>query len=170
MVAVLSQPEEAGDDLGSTNQVENWPVYQRFAKPAKFRPTFWSHTSMGFGGRIPEALRLRVGNGPLNLCLSRILGAVEHRIVHPRIDGGFAPTGAARGNANLLGKRAGLDLPVERRAAEAGAIEHGVEAKNAVGRIGRHGIVLYRVSSNRSPSIQLRRQIRWRKSAKTVSS
>jgi len=84
----------------------------------------------------------------------------EHRVSHPRIDGRLSPSGAARGDAHLLGERAGLDFPVERRAAEAGAIEHGVETKNAVGRIGRHGIVLYRVSSNRSPSIYLRRQIR----------
>lgn len=82
-----------------------------------------------------------------------VVHVVENRITHPVVDGRLTPTGAARGDANLFGKRAGLDLPVERRAAEAGAIEHGVEAKNAVGRIGRHGIVLYRVSSNRSPSI-----------------
>ena len=79
--------------------------------------------------------------------LSLIIYAVEHRVAHPCIDGGLSPAGAAGGDANLLRERASLDFPVERRAAEASAIEHGVETKNAVGRIGRHGIVRYRASS-----------------------
>ena len=96
--------------------------------------------------------------------------AVEHRVTHPVVDGGLSPTGAARRNAHLLGKRAGLDFPVKCRAAETGAIEHGVEAKDSIWRVGRHGIVLYRVSSTRPLSIHLRRQIRSRKSAETVPS
>jgi len=71
--------------------------------------------------------------------LSDLLDPIEHRIAHPFIDGGFPPSGAALGDADLPGERAGLDLPVERRPGQAGAAEHGVKAKNAVGRqIGHH--------------------------------
>src|SRR5690606_36897102 len=42
---------------------------------------------------------------------------------------------------DVFRKRAGLHLPIQRRAAETGAIEDGIEAKDAVGSVG-HGLIL----------------------------
>jgi hypothetical protein len=66
---------------------------------------------------------------------------IEHGIAHPFTDGGFAPAGAARGDAHLLGKRARLDLAIEGSAGQAGAIEHGIETQNAVRGLFGHGVV-----------------------------
>jgi len=53
----------------------------------------------------------------------------KHRVSHPHVDRRLAPAGTARRDADLRGKRAGLHFAIERRAAEAGPIKDGIEAK-----------------------------------------
>lgn len=74
-----------------------------------------------------------------------ILDAVKHRIVQPIGNRRFAPSHAASGDADLRGKGPLVDLAIQGGAAEAGAVEHGIEAENAVGGIGGHGMILVRV-------------------------
>lgn len=63
---------------------------------------------------------------------------IEHRIAYPGLDRRFPPAGATGADPNILGKGAVLHLPIEGRAAEAGAVEDGVEAEDAVGGTGLH--------------------------------
>ncbi len=58
---------------------------------------------------------------------------IKHRVLHPLVNGRLAPAGAARRDAHLPGEGAALDLAVEGRTREAGAVEDRVEAKDAVG-------------------------------------
>src|SRR3546814_15872167 len=60
----------------------------------------------------------------------QIIDREEHRIAHPGVDLRFAPSRATRADAHLLRKRAALNFAVERRTAEAGAIEQ--DRKSAV--------------------------------------
>ena len=75
--------------------------------------------------------------------LSLIIDAVKHRVLHPLGDRGCPPSGASRADRDLFWERALLDLPVERRAAEPGALEHGVDPKDAIGGIGHHDMFLH---------------------------
>lgn len=52
-------------------------------------------------------------------------GRIEHRVLQPLVDAGFAPACAANADLNILGESAILHLPVHGRAAEAGAFEDG---------------------------------------------
>jgi len=90
--------------------------------------------------------------------LSLIIDAVKHRVLHPLGDRGCPPSGASRADRDLFWERALLDLPVERRTAEPGAFEHGVDAKDAIGGIGGHGMVLHGLHCCRSPRQVLRVQ------------
>jgi hypothetical protein len=71
--------------------------------------------------------------------LAQIFRAPEHRVAQPLADGGFAPARAAGGDADLSGEGAGLDLAIERRPAETGAIKDSAERQYAVGRRSGHG-------------------------------
>jgi hypothetical protein len=70
-----------------------------------------------------------------------IVDVVEDGIVHPLVDGGLPPAGAAGRDANLLGEGPLLDLPVERRTREAGAAQDLLEAEEAVRLLLDHGSV-----------------------------
>lgn len=65
-------------------------------------------------------------------------GRIEHRIVEPGVDRGFAPAGTTGADLNVLRERAVLHLPVHCRAAEAGAFENGLDPENAVGGVDLH--------------------------------
>jgi hypothetical protein len=81
----------------------------------------------------------------LRLALCAIIDAIEHWIFHPFIYGRFPPAGAAYRNPDLSWKGAGLHLPVQGCPAEAGTVEHGIEAEDAIGGFGRHGMILVRL-------------------------
>lgn len=70
------------------------------------------------------------------LSLGMILDRIEDRIVHPVIDGGFSPPGAARRDLQLTGERACLNLAVKCRSAEAGASEDSRQTKDTIGMVG----------------------------------
>ena len=71
-----------------------------------------------------------------------IIGFIVDRVAEPGGDGGFAPPCTSSRNPYLPRERAGLNLPVQRRRAKAGAVEHAVEAQNAIVSIGCHGMAL----------------------------
>lgn len=67
-----------------------------------------------------------------SLWRSHAVGTPVHGVVAPVLEGGFLPAAAAVGNPGLGREAALLDLPVECRAAQAGALEHFVEADEGI--------------------------------------
>lgn len=63
---------------------------------------------------------------------------IEHRIAHPRLDGGFAPAGTTGAELDVARKGAVVHFPVHGRPAEAGALEDGLDPDDAFGSIGLH--------------------------------
>ncbi|AOH84278.1 hypothetical protein AWL63_10155 [Sphingomonas panacis] len=73
------------------------------------------------------------------------LGLMQRRIAHPVVDGRLPPTCTAQRDTDLLGERTSLYFSIQRCPAEAGAIEHGFKAEDAVGWVGFHGMIPVRV-------------------------
>lgn len=97
---------------------------------AAFGPSGRSHPLMGttlVGRELPPS--------------AYIVHMIEDGIVHPLVDRGLPPAGAAGRDANLLGEGPLLDLPVERRTGEAGAAQDLLEAEETVRLLLHHGSV-----------------------------
>ena len=74
----------------------------------------------------------RQRGGAQQPCVSIILDTVEHGILHPGGNGGLTPACAALAQFELFGKDPVLHFSIERRSAEAGALEHRIDPDYAV--------------------------------------
>lgn len=72
----------------------------------------------------------------------RIFNAIKPWIAHPGTDLGLPPTSASLAEMYLFRKAAGLDLAVQGRSGEAGAFQHGPNAKDAFHGFDHHDMLL----------------------------
>jgi hypothetical protein len=95
------------------------------------------------GARLSWGAKLLGGMSPEHFASPSLLIArfIKDRVAHPLVNRGLPPAGAPRADLDVLRESTVLHLAVHRRSAEAGAFEHGPEAKDAVGGLG-HGLIL----------------------------
>lgn len=128
-------------DLGRGEQLESRAATATSSPAPVIRASRCAASANGGCGDRRPPIKNEVWRAKLPLL--EFLDPIEHGITHPFVDGRLPPSGTAGGDAYLPGKGAILDFPVEGGAAEPGAVEHGVETKNAVGRlVGGHANVL----------------------------